>query len=348
MKKFLFFAMFFVLCGTTFFADNSLAADKVKNEYIEQFYKQKDSTITLEEEAIILEGLESFWQEDLKVAEILAGIPNNKINPLIKAGETKIKKKNLTDIIMSIDVDDKVNAIQIIKGVYEDVNPQEQSLLYGYVERHTKGTNNQEANDFLETLNNKKAKEKENMFSIAAAYNGTGAGNWAYSYYNYYSVLYPKFTGSFGTNCTNFVSQAMHTGGGLPKQGDWTIRRKNTTYHVINSAAELDYSFELTDPSPWISVVEFSRFWKPKSTVRGATNAQYTTNTSNYRTQKVGDILIFHKGVAGVVTVPTHLMIITQVTASDYNLAGNSNERQAYPLKSAITAYSFIEFVRPN
>ncbi|WP_369293408.1 amidase domain-containing protein, partial [Alkalihalophilus pseudofirmus] len=31
--------------------------------------------------------------------------------------------------------------------------------------------------------------------------------------YNKYSKDYPKFTGNFGTDCTNFVSQAMLVGG---------------------------------------------------------------------------------------------------------------------------------------
>lgn len=333
MNKFLSFLSTITLLSLVFFIlpDNSFANSVSENGYITQYQKEHEAgSIDKEEEKIILETLESYWQEDLKVGEILT----NKTNDL-----------SIQPLVLSTKEQEKIEAIKIIKSIYDEVNVNEQKLLYDYVERHYKGLDDLEVQDFFNLLNTKRNDMNPSIF---AAYNGSGAGTWAYNNYNKYSTNYPKFTGSFGTNCTNFVSQAMHLGGGLPKQGNWTITRKNTTYHVINSAAQLNHSWKLTDPSPWISVKEFSKFWRPKSTVRGASKAQYLQNTSNYRSQQVGDIVIFNKGAAGVVTVPTHAMIITQKTTTDYNLAGNSVERRAHPLKTAIESYSFIEFYRPK
>lgn len=332
MKKSLSFLLL-ILCVFMPFSGNILATGQENNGYITQFYKEyEENNITAEEEPIILESLQSYWEEDLKVAEILVETTGD---------------SSLSDLVLSTGVEDKINAIQIIENNFKEVDATEQEMFYQYIERHAKGTEDEETLNFLDSLD---ASHKENQidFRAAAAYDGAGAGKWAYNNYNKYSKDYPKFTGSFGTNCTNFVSQAMLNGGGLSKQGDWTISRKNTKYHVINSAAELNYSWKLTDPSPWISVKEFSKFWRPKSTVRGASKAQYLTQNQNYRGQKVGDIVILSKGAAGVVTVPTHAMIITQVTANDYNLAGNSVERQAHPLRTAIDAYSYVEFYRPR
>lgn len=332
MKKFLSLLSTITLLALAFFVlpEITFANSTNTNEYVTHYYQEHgNESIDAEEERIILEALESYWQEDSKVAEILV----NKTNDL-----------SIKPLVLSTKSQDKTEAIKIIKSVYDEMNVNEQEILYDYIERHYKGIDNLEVQSFFDFLN---AKRSENKFNTFAAYNGSGAGNWAYNNYNKYSTSYPKFTGSFGTNCTNFVSQAMHIGGGLPKQGDWTITRKNTKYHVINSADQLNYSWKLSDPSPWISVKEFSKFWRSKSSVRGASKAQYLDFTSNYRSQQVGDIVIFSKGVAGVVTVPTHAMIITQKTTTDYKLAGNSVERQAHPLKTAIDAYSYIEFYRP-
>lgn len=333
MKKFLNLLSTITLLILALFVlpEITFAESTNKNDYITQYYKEHgNEPIDAEEEKIILETLESYWQEDSKVGDLLA---------------KKTKDSSIQPLVLSTKAQDKTEAIKIIKNLYDKVNVTEQELLYDYIERHYKGIDDLEVQNFFDSLNTKRS---ENQFSTFAAYNGNGAGTWAYNNYNKYSTNYPKFTGSFGTNCTNFISQAMHIGGGLPKQGDWTITRKNTKYHVINSADQLNYSWKLSDPSPWISVKEFSKFWRSKSSVRGASQAQYLHNTSNYRGQKVGDIVIFSKGVAGVITVPTHAMIITQVTANDYNLAGNSVERRAHPLKTAIDSYSYIEFYRPK
>lgn len=54
-----------------------------------------------------------------------------------------------------------------------------------------------------------------------AAYDGWGAASYADKYWKYYNGQYPKFT----SDCTNFVSQAMYEGGGIPFDKDGIFSR---------------------------------------------------------------------------------------------------------------------------
>lgn len=79
-----------------------------------------------------------------------------------------------------------------------------------------------------------------------------------YAIANHHARLdaFPDFTASFGGDCTNFVSQCL-LAGGWHQTADWYIKRKNTTNHTINTVADLNDSWNLADPSPWISAKEF-------------------------------------------------------------------------------------------
>ena len=74
---------------------------------------------------------------------------------------------------------------------------------------------------------------------------------------------YPRFTMDFGGDCTNFVSQCM-LASGIHFREDWQILRKNGNYTEINNIEQLNNSWSLSDPSPWISAVEFQKFWVPR------------------------------------------------------------------------------------
>jgi len=114
------------------------------------------------------------------------------------------------------------------------------------------------------------------------------------------------------------------------------------------SAYELNYSWDLADPSPWISVDAFNAYWRPKSTVHDYDHDNYVRNHKSIYNQPIykGDVVVFHKGIAGFITWPTHIMIISGYDSAngDFLLAGHSNNRQAYPLLNAISDYSYIEF----
>ncbi len=287
------------------------------------------------EEQIILNTLELYYELDIKVLDELSNYYPD---------ATTSKE------VVSINREDKVNIMSKIMKIYDSVEEVEvKELFLDYLDRYAMGPNDSESEviTFIEENT-----EKEDLVNTTASYNGTGAGNWAYNNWNYYRRDYPKFTGDFGTDCTNFVSQALHIGGGKSKSGDWTVSRKNLTYWTIDSAYQLNYSWKLTDPSPWISVKEFRSYWRPKSGVSSYSADYYRQNHEQIYSGDIykGDVLVFHKGIANFVTVPTHLMIISAYDSSnkDFLLAGHTNNRQAYPLLSAISSYSQIEILKIN
>lgn len=326
-----------------------------KNPYIEAYLNQKKGVVNQKstsqvssddplvdpavEDQIIQDTLKIYYEEDLKVADFLVKYFND---------------SSLFEQTISLDKEEKVSIMHKIVEIYNSIDDNaKKSLLRDYLERYVVGTQDEETKKFLEVPEEDteiKVDDGHNNVMLLAAFDRYAAATWAYNNYNKYSTNFPRFTGSFGTDCTNFVSQAL-LAGGMTKSGSWTISKKNSTYWIINSASELNYSWSLTDPSPWISVKEFRSYWYPKATGKmGWSTDYYRSNHKaiyNGNTTK-GDVIIFHKGVAGVATIPTHAMIISDydVNNYDFKLAGHSNERQAYPLLTAISNYSYIDILR--
>ena len=62
----------------------------------------------------------------------------------------------------------------------------------------------------------------------------------------------------------------------------WYCHKKNNEYPAPASATQLDYSWTLEDPSPWISVEQFVSFWSSKTdNYFEYTKADYTENHSD-------------------------------------------------------------------
>ncbi|WP_156424371.1 amidase domain-containing protein [Bacillus sp. FJAT-27445] len=341
---------FTIILASLFLLTLSLPSTPTKainqdNPYITAYLNEKNQNLTLKvdkdplvdpvvEDQIIRDALESYYQEDLKVAEYLVEY----------FGDDGLKEQTI-----SLEKEVRIKIMHKIQEIYTSLEDQDKkSLLFDYLDRYVKGTDDARTKIFLD-----KVKEKQNNnMNLASSYNTYSAADWAYNNYNKYSTNYPNFTGSYGSDCANFVSQAMHVGGGMPKSGNWTITKKNSTYWIINSAYELDYSWTLTDPSPWISVVEFKSYWNPKSTVHSMATSYYKTNHTQVYNRPIyrGGVVILHKGASGFITVPTHVMIISDYdnNNSDFKLAGHSNERQALPLLTAISDYAHLEILVIN
>ena len=82
--------------------------------------------------------------------------------------------------------------------------------------------------------------------------------------YNSYVEAYPNLS-NMGGDCTNFVSQCM-LASGIHSRDNWYIYRKNLNYTQTNNVSQLNNSFELSDPSPWISAEQFKEFWVSRTT----------------------------------------------------------------------------------
>lgn len=218
-------------------------------------------------------------------------------------------------------------------------------LLVDRLYRYAEDSGDKVSIDFLQVISEQ---IKTGTFSIASTYYGGYAGDWAYNNYNKYNSNFPAFD-KWGSDCTNFVSQAMHLGGKKAMSGNWYVYKKNSTYLHPTSATQLNYSWRLSDPSPWISVDQFRNYWKPKSIVHTMSNTYYHQNHASVYNRNItkGDVVIFSKGVSGWVTSPTHVMIISRYdsTNRDFLLAGHSYNRQARPLLTAIDSYSSIEIL---
>ena len=79
---------------------------------------------------------------------------------------------------------------------------------------------------------------------------------------NYNTFTYPNCTHLNG-DCANFVSQCMASSG-IHYKGNWYIYRKNNNYSSPANIPQLDNSWQLSSPSPWISAKYFGKFWAPK------------------------------------------------------------------------------------
>jgi len=356
---------------------SSMAASSIEkvddqNPYIQEYFKEKNSNPAkgtsetlvdpLVEEKIILSTLQEYYNEDVKVAGILKKF---------------IRITELTNKTTSIKKEDKINIMYNIKKVYPDVKEEsDREILKGYLKRYAINSEDEVSISFLnelippvKSINRDKEKEdlikqnKESMntlntlntasvtatSSYEGSYSGSSAATWAYGNYNKYSTNFPKLTEGNFSDCTNFVSQAMNVGGGMQTQGTWYCYKKNSTYLTPADVTQLNYSWNLANPSPWISVAQFRSFWSSRATSRLYSYTNYNKNHESIFWEPIyrGDAVILHKGVWGWSTIPTHAMIISlyDYTNKDFLLAAHSNERQAYPLLSAIGAYSAVEFI---
>lgn len=290
-----------------------------ENKYVEQYFKEKkereqknefrdrrDYLVDPDiEERNFIDSLNYYYEEDVKTANILSEV---------------YKDSTILNKATSLVKEERIEIVQKIVKAYNLVEDNEQQqLLREYLGRYSYNLEDDLSIAFLEGLNqlnkplslidknedNAKRGLKEETGKVgvlSSSYDGTAAGNWAYNNYNKYSTNFPAFT-AWGSDCTNFVSQAMNVGGGKAMEGDWYITKKNSTYLVPQSAAELNYSWSLSDPSPWISVVQFTNYWGPKSVNHHMSKIYYRDNHTTVYNRSIykGDVVVLSKGIAGFI-----------------------------------------------
>lgn len=114
---------------------------------------------------------------------------------------------------------------------------------------------------------------------------------YALEYYNGTNPDYPNLR-NLGGDCANFVSQCL-LAGGKSMTGDWYIYRKNSVYPAPTSVDQLDYSWRLADPSPWISAKEFNNFWSDYATTYTYDVTEYETDHATIYSKSIytGDVV---------------------------------------------------------
>ena len=154
---------------------------------------------------------------------------------------------------------------------------------------------------------------------------------YAVANYNKYMYAYPNLTG-LGGDCANFVSQCM-LASGIHYQNDWYVYRKNENYDRPTTVSQLNNTWELADPSPWISAKQFKKYWEQHVTTYAYKASDIIANPSLAWNLNIytGDVIqIADKTIFGNVGDASHTMYVTGYTTtsgnSTYTLTYHSGE----------------------
>lgn len=256
-------------------------------------------------------------------------------------------KSTIMKTLNSSNDGDKIDIMHKIQDIYSIVsNTYDKHALYLYLQQYANISNDSQSIAFFKTCNAKSQSNNEIMKNIKfnsdktqpqtvtaltqtnQFYDGNAAANWALENYNDYDSDYPAFD-KWDNDCTNYVSQCMHVAGGLPYVDNWYCYKKNDAYlHPLN-ADQLNYSFTLANPSPFISCKQFFDYWESKVQSLYISRDYYLTNISTVYNDPIyrGDVVIFMEGIYDFVEIPEHAMMISHynVNSSDYLLSGHSN-----------------------
>ena len=132
--------------------------------------------------------------------------------------------------------------------------------------------------------------------------------------YNDYIYSYPNLSDA-GGDCTNFASQCMLASGIHYDHNAWYMYRKNSTYDKPKHTYQLQESWALTDPSPWVFAPEFKNYWEGHTTGRyRAKGSDITANPSiawNAPITQGCVVQMASSSSSGSVGDPHHTMYIT-------------------------------------
>ena len=331
------------------------AVAKEKNPYVVQYLleqEEKGSVITEKDiNDEMFQILEEYYREDKKVEKIIEKYSNS---------------IQLTDLIFSIEKEGKIEVMHFLMSIYDDFNKNEKTIVNGYFERYAFCSYDEEATNFMKKIYGQNdtydlkdsgitdgIKQDDNIsIKTSGSYSGYTAATWARANYNQYSTNYPKLTEGDFSDCANFVSQAIEQGGKI-QDSEWYCTKKNSTYLVPTTVAQLNYSWDLADPSPWTAVREFRSYWVENCDTSTIYSCSYYNNNHNvvyslpwYK----GDVLILHTGIYGFVTIPKHAMMITGYDSvnKDYLYSSHSSERLDKELLFATASaqgYAAVEFI---
>lgn len=132
---------------------------------------------------------------------------------------------------------------------------------------------------------------------------------------------------NIGGDCANFVSQCL-LASGIHYQNDWYVYRKNNNYSSPTTVDQLNNSWELSDPSPWISAKQFGKYWKSNVTYYKYKGSDITSDPSlayNLPIQK-GDVIQYATSILGLLGDSKHTMYITGYENSSYTVVYHSSD----------------------
>lgn len=171
---------------------------------------------------------------------------------------------------------------------------------------------------------------------------------YAQTNYNQYLSAYPNLSNFKNRNvdCANFTSQCM-LASGIHYENNWYVYRRNDNYSAPTDSTQLDNSWNLTDPSPWISAVEFGKYWKGNSTFYSYKGKEILNDPSiawNLPIYK-GDVIQIADSVLGILGNSKHTMYITDYDSSTYFLTYHSQNSERTSLLDLCQQYPDSYFV---
>ncbi len=205
---------------------------------------------------------------------------------------------------------------------------------------------NQGANVFQYTYNG--THNDEWLFEISSGtYDGFLGSKYARDNYNNHLNTYCNMT-DLGGNCANFVSQCLAFSG-KKYNGNWYVYKKNNNHLVPQNVTRLNDSWELSDPSPWISAKYFGQYWSSK--VQNDTFTPQQIIDNNSATTAVygkGDVVQILKRSSLQEFQGYHTMYVTDV--EDYNNKGtlklkyHSSDTKDRTLSSICASYNSSDY----
>lgn len=320
----------------------------VKANYLDDFeknYSKIDTYITeeevyqLNEDARILS--ENYdLEEELDFEREVGKILGNYVFP----------NDDFENKAISLDYIDREYIVTQILRVYNEVTQEERDKFDTYVMGTLEGLKdiNYTENIKLLELEFEKLQTEERKYSSDLyassrdSFNVDNAVYYAYRYYNNYNTDYPDISVKWG-DCTNFVSQILYYGG--YKQDDfWYISRKNYKYNSPKNIDELNYSWRLADPSPWISAKKFDKHWSYIVKNYTVTDNEYIKeNMFNKLNYYIGDVVVLlKKGWFGY--YGEHAMFITSYVYNDdgirdFGMTYHTTNRKDRPLRDVVKAF---------
>ncbi len=138
----------------------------------------------------------------------------------------------------------------------------------------------------------------------------------SYAKANHHNRLeaYPNVS-QLGGDCTNFVSQCLLSGG-WHQDNNWYVKRTNTTYHDIRNVEQLNESWNLADPSPWISAKEFKNKFIEYDNSYYCKSSYIRENPQNIYAMNYykGDVIQYADNILGFIGDAKHTMYIRGYT----------------------------------
>lgn len=216
--------------------------------------------------------------------------------------------------------------------IFDELTNEQKRKITGYLIGYADGVDDENVRKFVTS-------ERDTMV-FKAIYSPSSAKEYAHTYYKNYNLdEYPNLN-NIGGDCANFVSQCIYAGG-KEMDNKWYIKKLNNKNPEPTTVKELDESWDLADPSPWISAKEFGIYWSD--------NALKTATYSVSDYLKLSDRSISGYATGDVVQLTKraiinyygyHTMLITKIDGDDFLYSAHYADRKDENLTNSLKNYN--------